>query len=74
MGDKEFITLEEAAKMLGYTRLTLRKKCCLKELPYYRPAGRIYFEKNELKAWIAGHRVASSSEVSASAANYSQQK
>ena len=56
--------------MLCYTVKTLRKKCSRKEIPYYKPAGKIFFEKNELKDWIAGHRVATSAEVYKKASNF----
>lgn len=70
MEGKEFIGLEAAAVMLGYTVKTLHKKCSKKEIPYYKPAGKIFFEKNELKSWIASHRVATSAEVMTQATNF----
>lgn len=58
MTDK-FITLKEAAGILGYTPGTLQKKCQGNppEMSHYRIAGRPKFKLSELMRWAERFRV-----------------
>jgi excisionase family DNA binding protein len=55
--DDGFLDTHGAAKYLGLT--TRKAVYALVErgrLPYHRPAGRLLFDKGELRAWVAGRR------------------
>lgn len=63
--------MDQAAALLGYTKKTLRKKCSRKEIPHYKPTfKKIFFDAEELEAWIRSHRVASNEELQTKAENY----
>lgn len=70
MEGREFIDIKEASALLGYTVGTIHKKCHLKELPYYKPTKKVFFDRKELLQWIADHRVATSEEIMRKATNY----
>jgi excisionase family DNA binding protein len=50
---KEFITMKEAAEMLGVGYSTLQREAAKKGCPLVRrtPRGPIYFNPDKLKAW-----------------------
>ena len=61
---KVWLGEKEAAEYLGVTVRTMqrwRKDGVVRSdgsirptLPYYRPAGKIYYDKNEIDAWVMG--------------------
>lgn len=64
MGQKEFLTANEASAYLGMNRDYLYKLTSKKAIPYYSPTGRhILFKKSELDAWIMDHRVPTYAEL-----------
>lgn len=46
------IRVEEAARLIGMTVSTLRNKCHLKEIPHYKVNRLLYFDTEELDAWL----------------------
>lgn len=52
---KKIIGTDEAAEMLGITKVHLMRLCKNKGLPHYKPCGgKVYFIKQELIKWITG--------------------
>jgi excisionase family DNA binding protein len=61
---KEFLTVEETALYLDYSKAYVYKLCHLGILPFYRPNGKKnYFKRTELDTWIAKHRSPSLDEI-----------
>lgn len=60
---KEILTIEEAAEMLGLSTSRLYKMTSNKEVPYYKPGGKkIYLKRRDLEDWILNSRVSADSE------------
>ena len=47
------LTLEETAKFLDVSKSHLYRLVCYKKIPHYKPEGkRLYFDQDELVAWL----------------------
>lgn len=46
------VRIEEAARLVGLTPSTLRNKCSAKEIPHYKVNRLLYFDTEELDAWL----------------------
>lgn len=68
---KEVLTSEEAARYMGISRSYLYKLTCRREVPHYKPAGKvIYFKRAELEQWLQNNRVATVNEARGQAEAY----
>jgi excisionase family DNA binding protein len=54
--DDGFLDAEAAAKYLGLSRKAIYHLVERKRLPHHRPAGRLLFDRAELRAWVQGDR------------------
>ena len=62
---KPVLTSQEAAAYLGISMSKLYKLTCQKEIPHYKPNGKLnYFEREEIEAWALRNRIATNSEIS----------
>lgn len=51
--EKKFLTIREAARMLGLSTSTLYKMVSENKITFYKPNGKIlYFKKKELENWV----------------------
>lgn len=65
------LNFDEACKYLSISKSYLYKKTCRKEIPYFKPNGKlIYFSKNELDTWIFRNRYKTNSELEAEAESF----
>lgn len=61
---KEVLTSEEAARYLGVGLGYLYKLTNKRELPYYKPSGKLcFFNRRELEAWLQRNRISSKTEI-----------
>lgn len=68
---KEVLTSDEAAKYMGISRSYLYKLTMRKEIPHYKPMGKVvYFNRSELEQWLQSNRVSTTSEVNQKAQAY----
>ena len=68
---KEVLSLEEASIYLDISRSTLYKMTSAKQIPHYKPNGKIiYFEKSELNSWMRQNPVKSLAQIEEDAATY----
>lgn len=68
---KEMLTADEAAKYLGMKKSYLYQLTMSKEIPFYKPTGKlIYFKRVELEEWLQKNRVATEEELSQQAQSY----
>ena len=68
---KNVLDLEDASIVLGIAKSTLYKMTMRKEIPYYKPNGKlVYFDKKELEDWMRQNRVSTECEVQEKAAKY----
>ena len=66
----ETITTEGLAKMLGITPGRVRQLVHEREIPYYKPLGRVLFLESDIVEWMSKHRVPSRSEIEQRADEY----
>lgn len=58
--EKEFLTVKEAARELSLSASTLYKMVSKREIPFYKPNGKIlYFKREELMDWVEQNKVSS---------------
>lgn len=68
---KEVLTSEEAAKYMGVSMSYLYKLTCRKEIPHYKPMGKMcYFNRIELEQWLQQNRCATDAELNMKAQTY----
>lgn len=68
---KEVLSLEEASIYLDISRSTLYKMTSAKQIPHYKPNGKIiYFKKSELNSWMRQNPVKSLAQIEEDAATY----
>ena len=54
--ENELMTIQEAADFLKVTVSALYAKVSRHDIPVNKPGRRLYFNKNELKKWVASSR------------------
>ena len=52
------IRYKDAADLLGVSQSGLRKWVMLRKVPFYKPAGVVLFDRDELTEWVQESRVA----------------
>jgi len=66
LSQKELFNTQEASKYMGVSVHHLHRLTSEKQIPYYKPGGRLcFFERAELDAWIRKNRIASNAELKA---------
>lgn len=64
IANKKVLTASEAAMYLGWSMSYLYKKTAMKDIPHYCPMGKmLYFDREELEAWLKRNRVSSNDEI-----------
>lgn len=72
---KEVLTSAEAAKYMGISRSYLYKLTMKKEIPHYKPMGKVvYFNRVELEEWLQANRISTDSELSQKAMSFCKKK
>ncbi|GAB4042073.1 helix-turn-helix domain-containing protein [Spirosoma jeollabukense] len=70
-GQKETLTLEEASTYSGISKSYLYKLTSSNSIPHYKPEGKtIYFDRDELNAWLKRNRVKTTDEIEREASAY----
>jgi excisionase family DNA binding protein len=72
---KETLTLEEASSYSGISKSYLYKLTSSGSIPHYKPEGKIiYFDRDELNAWLKRNRVKTTEEIEQQASEYVRSK
>lgn len=54
---KKVLNLQDVALLTGLSQSHLYKLTCRKQIPYYRPNGKlVYFDRAEIEAWMKQNR------------------
>ena len=68
---KEVLTSDEAARYMGISKSYLYKLTMRKEIPHYKPSGKmVYFNRKELEAWLQTNRASTDTEINQKAQAY----
>ena len=68
---KEVLTSDEAAQYLGMQKSYLYKLTMLRQIPHYKPMGKmVFFKRTELEQWLLSNRIATDDEIQQEAINY----
>lgn len=68
---KQVLTLEEVAFITGLSRSWIYKATSNHTIPHYKPNGKqIYFDRDEINAWMKQNRVATIDEINNNAEKY----
>ena len=72
---KEVLTTVEAAEYLGLKKSYLYKLMMRRQIPYYKPTGKVcYFKYEDLLQWMLSNRVSTADEISQKAQSYCMAK
>ncbi|WP_302458774.1 helix-turn-helix domain-containing protein [Mediterranea massiliensis] len=67
---KNVLVLDDVSLLTGLSKSYLYKLTYSHQIPHYKNAKIIYFDRVEIEAWMKQNRVATESEVEQKAANY----
>ena len=71
LNGKRVLTFNEALQYTGFSRSYMYKLTHWGRIPFYKPGGKlIYFDRNELEAWLLTNRAMPQSEVETKAIEY----
>lgn len=68
---KNVLCFEDVALLTGFSKSHLYKLTCSHQIPHYKPNGKqIYFDREEIEAWLKQNRVATIDEIESCATTY----
>lgn len=72
---KNVLDLDDVVLLTGLSKGYIYKLTCKKEIPYYKPNGKlIYFDRQEVEKWMKQNRVNSVVEAEQQASKYLLEK
>jgi len=61
---KEIMGKDECVIVSGYSKNTINKFICNREIPYYKKNSRVFFKRSEIQNWLLGNRMKTGEEFS----------
>ena len=72
---KNVLDINDVVALTGLSKSYVYKLTCRKEIPYYKPHGKlIYFDRQDIEGWMKQNRVISTVEAEQKASKYLMQK
>lgn len=72
---KNVLDIDDVVALTGLSKSYIYKLTCRKEIPHYKPNGKlIYFDRQEVEGWMKQNRVSSIAEAEQVASKYLMQK
>lgn len=72
---KNVLDIDDVVALTGLSKSYIYKLTCRKEIPYYKPNGKlIYFDRQEVENWMKQNRVNSIAEAEQVASKYLMEK
>ena len=72
---KNVLDIDDVVALTGLSKSYIYKLTCRKEIPYYKPNGKlIYFDRQDVEGWMKQNRVISTVEAEQKASKYLMQK
>ena len=56
------LNIKQAGEFVGLTRQTIYRKTSANEIPHFKKAGRVFFDRKELEDWLLSHKVPTKTE------------
>lgn len=68
---KSVLDIDDVALLTGLSKSHLYKLTCTHQIPYYKPKGKlVYFDRDEIEAWMKQNRVNTTAEAEQQAIAY----
>ena len=68
---KQVLDLSDVSELTGMSKSTLYRLTSEKKIPHYKPTAKLlYFDRNEIEAWMKQNRVSTRTEAESTAAAY----
>ncbi len=67
---KNVLTLDDVSLLTGLSKSHLYKLTCSHQIPYYKQAKLLYFDRTEIEAWMRQNRISTNDEIESEAVNY----
>lgn len=67
---KRVLNIKETSEFTGLTERTIYKKTSGGEIPHYKQAGKLFFNREELEDWLLENKGFSKDDISRAAATY----
>ena len=68
---KSVLTLDDVVLLTGLSKSHLYRLTCTHQIPFYKPNGKtVFFDRNELEAWMRQNRVGTQQEAEGKALNF----
>lgn len=67
---KNVLTLEDVALLTGLSKSHLYRLTCTRQIPFYKRAKMLYFDRGEIESWMKQNRVATQQEAEQAAIAY----
>ena len=72
---KKVLGIDDVVLLTGLSKAYIYKLTCRKEIPYYKPNGKlVYFDRQEVEDWMKRNRVNSMAEAEQMASKYLLEK
>jgi excisionase family DNA binding protein len=71
---KSVLNIAEVCMFTGLSKSHMYKLTCKGEIPYYKQAKHLYFDRVEIEAWLKTHRFRTNSELMSEAFDYSTKR
>lgn len=71
LNTKEVLNFNEACTYTGMSKSAMYKLTCYKEIPHYKPTGKlVFFNRKELESWLQQNRQSTTTELADKAQDY----
>jgi excisionase family DNA binding protein len=68
---KSVLTLDDVVLLTGLSKSHLYRLTCTHQIPFYKPNGKtVFFDRNEIEAWMRQNRVETQQEAESGAIRY----
>jgi excisionase family DNA binding protein len=68
---KSVLTLDDVVLLTGLSKSHLYRLTCTHQIPFYKPNGKtVFFDRNEIEAWMRQNRVGTQQEAESGAIRY----
>lgn len=74
LGAKQVLDMDDVCALTSLSKSRVYALCSSNEIPHYKRAKLLYFDKSEIENWMKSNRVATDAESRAEAARYDLQR